>query len=55
MASGITKEKQTGLECGKCMTKHNQSDNGKEKFLEDSKKKAGIVRAMVMSNKKQTI
>ena len=58
-AIGITEEKQTGLEYGKCVTPHNHNDERKQTFLEDLKKVplivrvAGTVRAMVMSKGKQ--
>ena len=61
MAVGITKEQQTGLECGKWVAPHYQSDKEKPTFLEDLNKRcsfivrvAGIVRAMVMSKGRQT-
>ena len=40
MAVGITKEQQTGLECGKWGAPHNQSDKEKPTFLEDLNKGA---------------
>ena len=38
MAIGITKEQQTGLECGKWVTPHNQSGKEKQTCLEYLKK-----------------
>ena len=60
MATGFTKDQQTGLECGKWVTPHNQSDKEKQTFLEDLKRwflivrMAVIVRDLVMSKGKQT-